>query len=206
MVETSIRGIGSDVVYKVLARRVVCSNKRFDVLFDTIKEPSGHVIDDFLVVRPHVRDAQCVAGVCVIPEVGGAVGLMRGFRHQLNMSVWQAPSGFIERGERPEVTALRELEEETGLTCNLHDLKALGTFLPDAGLIEGRVALYLARNARRSAVPGSPEVGTGPLQFFSGSQLAHLAIAETNVGGSTLVACLRYLLGVADQQGRADED
>ena len=181
--------------HRLLKRRVACSNARFDVFFDTLEGADGNVTSDFLIVRPKIQTAEMIAGICVLPESEGRVGLMCGYRYQLEMDVWQAPAGFVEAGEDPARTALRELEEETLLTCPPSDLKSLGTFFPDAGLIEGGVALFLACNTRRSSHRVIPheEIGMGALRFFSRQELAELIISSGAIGGSTLVACYRYL-------------
>lgn len=41
---------------------------------------------------------------------------------------WGLPGGSIEIGERVEETAVREVEEETGLSINLKDLNLFGVF------------------------------------------------------------------------------
>lgn len=41
---------------------------------------------------------------------------------------WGLPGGSIEIGERVEETAIREVEEETGLSINLKDLNLFGVF------------------------------------------------------------------------------
>lgn len=163
--------------------------------FDTIETPAGEVIDDFLIVRPKVAAPGGIVGVCVLPELNGNIGLMRGFRHQLDEEVWQAPGGFIDPGESAEQTALRELAEETMLSCDPGHLVSLGSYLPDAGLVEGRVALFVARDCV-SASGGSNrqlEVGAGTLEFFDRKGLAELACDSRATGGSTLIACFRYL-------------
>jgi 8-oxo-dGTP diphosphatase len=41
--------------------------------------------------------------------------------HRPRYDDWSLPKGKADRGERPEETALREVEEETGLRCQLGD-------------------------------------------------------------------------------------
>lgn len=189
--------------YRHLRRQVVCENRHFQVCFDVVTAPDeGGTIDDFLIVRPKTQSAGLIVGVCVLPVVEGRIGLMRGFRHQLDQEVWQAPGGFVEPGEDPAVTALRELEEETDLTCNSTDIHPLGSFFPDAGLIEGAVALYAANPCRvQSGDRGrSREVGTGQIELFTATELRCLLVEENSIGGSTLVAGFRYL-AVSDISG-----
>ena len=180
--------------YTSLRRRKVCGNSRFDVFFDRIRTPTGEIVEDFLIVRPRVRVNGAV-GVCVLPEVRGRIGLMRGFRHQLGMEIWQAPAGFIEPDEDAIATALRELEEETALACTREQLKSLGHFVPDAGLIEGVIALYVAQDTCPSTRirKRGREIGAGTLRLFDLRQLRRLCSNSNNISGATLVACFRYL-------------
>jgi len=182
--------------YEHLDRRLVCKNQRFEVFFDSVRVADAVTIADFLVVRPRVHAEGKVAGVCILPEVEGKIGLMRTYRHQLGEEVWQAPAGFIEPGETAEATALRELHEETALVCDPLQVQALGTYLPDPGLIEGRVALFVGRECimNGQCASFSTEVGTGCLHFFDYKELLDLLLSNSQLGGSTLVACFRYLL------------
>lgn len=173
---------------------MACENRLFDVYFDAVETPSGEIVDNFLIVRSKVNAPGGIGGICVLPEVDGRVGLMRGYRHHLDDDVWQAPAGFIEPGETAEQSALRELGEETGLACRPQDLQSLGVYYPDAGMIEGRIALFVARDCEPAVVARTyGEIGMSSLEFFDFAALAKFVRETGSVGGSTLVACFRYL-------------
>jgi ADP-ribose pyrophosphatase len=173
----------------------VCGNRLFDVFFDRIRTPGGGIVEDFLIVRPRIQAPGKVVGVCVLPEIEGRIGLMRGFRHQLGFEIWQAPAGFVEASEAPAATALRELREETAYACPRKQLLSLGQFIPDAGLVEGVVALYVARNAKPSpAVEArTKEIGAGTFRLFGRRELRSLCRSSQDISGATLAACFRYL-------------
>lgn len=184
----------TDRHYRLRERRRVARNARFDVFFDWLDGPQGTAIPEFLMVRPQVMHG-IIGGVCVLPEMGGRIGLMRSHRYQFDEAVWQAPAGFLEPDEPPAATALRELAEETGLVCPPGQLESLGELVPDAGLIECKVALYLARGC--GSGDGGPiemEPGVGAVTWFEPPALAALVRRTGVMGASTLVACLRYLL------------
>ncbi len=56
----------------------------------------------------------CV-GVCVVNREGKIFG---GRRIDMPSDAWQMPQGGVDEGEAPEVAALRELGEETGISAN----------------------------------------------------------------------------------------
>jgi len=147
------------------------------------------------VVQPRVRHGGDIAGICVLPEIDGRIGLMRGYRHFVETEVWQAPAGFVEPGETPEDAALRELSEEAALSCKAANLVSLGILLPDAGLIAASVALFVAQQAKPIGRPERhPEIGAGELALFARDELTQLIMTSGQIGGSTLVACFRYLM------------
>jgi len=53
---------------------------------------------------------------CVLRRQGKMLILKRSHKVGTNKGKWAAVSGFIERGEKPEETALKEVAEETGIT------------------------------------------------------------------------------------------
>src|SRR5262245_22355697 len=73
--------------YRTFGRQLACENRLFEVYFDKVETPGGEIIDNFMVVRPKVVAPGDIVGVCVLPEVGGKVGLMRSYRHQLDDDV-----------------------------------------------------------------------------------------------------------------------
>ncbi len=73
-----------------------------------------------MAINPVVRAA---GGVIVRSQPAGALEL--GVVHRPSYDDWTLPKGKLQAGEREEHTALREVEEETGMRCRLE--RALGT-------------------------------------------------------------------------------
>ena len=182
-----------DQNYQHHSRNLACSNSLFNVFFDHLTI-CDNTIKDYLIVKPKVSiSSELIVGICVLPEVNLSFGLMSGWRHQFGATIWQAPAGFVEHNEDPSQTALRELKEETSLICEPKNLISLGSFIPDAGLIEGKVALFLAKDCKSVTKMKSNEVGTGDIHFFNTNQLMNLICNNSNIGGSTITASLRAL-------------
>jgi ADP-ribose pyrophosphatase len=57
--------------------------------------------------------------------------------------IWETVSGYVDEGESIEAAAIRELMEESGLSCS--DLKSLGRVLTNPGMCDERLHLFLAR-------------------------------------------------------------
>jgi ADP-ribose pyrophosphatase len=70
--------------------------------------------------------------------------LVEQYRKALERSIIEIPAGKIEPNEAPEITALRELEEETGYTTN--KLQYIQSFATSPGFADEIIHLYLAEN------------------------------------------------------------
>lgn len=88
------------------------------------------------------------ASCCVVTDKQGEILLVkRGVPPKIGM--WCLPGGFMEIGESPEETALRELEEETG--------------------IKGKISNLLGVIAHPSALYGTVSITGFAVQSFSGN-------------------------------------
>ncbi len=100
------------------------------------------------------RNPVPAAGVLIVDE--GRVLLVKR-KYDPRAGAWCIPAGFMESGETPEETALRELREETGLVGAL-----TGLFHVYAGFDDPRVRavliLYTARVAGGALVPGDDAI------------------------------------------------
>lgn len=70
--------------------------------------------------------------------------LVEQYRKALERSIIEIPAGKIEPNEDPELTALRELEEETGYTTK--KLQYIQSFATSPGFADEIIHLYLAEN------------------------------------------------------------
>lgn len=71
----------------------------------------------------------------------GKLVMVRQFRKPAERVFFEVPAGKIDPGEAPEVTAVRELKEETGYTAK--NVRYLTFFYPCVGYSEEKLHLYL---------------------------------------------------------------
>ena len=62
----------------------------------------------------------------------GRVCVVRQYRHGVEDFLWEIPAGKLDAGEEPEVCAVRELREETGVTAG--QWTPLGIYIPAPGI------------------------------------------------------------------------
>ena len=125
----------------ILSSREVFRGRVFDVTTDTIRE--GDVT--------YERDVVHHPGSAVIVPVfdDGTVALVRQYRHPAVRYLLEVPAGTLNRGERPEEGAARELEEELGLTAA--NMTKLAEFFVSPGFCEEKMWIYLATDLTETA-------------------------------------------------------
>jgi ADP-ribose pyrophosphatase len=119
---------------KIISSQKVFSGRVFNVTVDTVRE--GDLTYQREVVHHH--------GSAVILPVfeDGTVALVRQYRHPAVRYLLEAPAGSLDEGERPEEGAMRELQEELGLTAGR--LERLSEFFVSPGFCEEKMWVFLA--------------------------------------------------------------
>jgi ADP-ribose pyrophosphatase len=174
-------------------RKLICENSRFSVFFDELGRKGQSDSLNYLVVAPKQVAENLVTGVAVLPIYGGKIGLIKIYRHAIEGDSWEIPRGFIERGENALVSALRELEEETGLTCDPGDVQHVAFVTPDAGLLAARVQVYIALRCRRSRSYAPMEYGHREFRLLNRVEVENLISTSEIQDPCTVVAYYRYL-------------
>ena len=67
--------------------------------------------------------------------------LIRQYRHVIGEWIWELPAGTLEAGEDPEAGAIRECEEEIGLTPAR--VRRLGAWYPTPGFCDELMTFYI---------------------------------------------------------------
>jgi len=119
---------------KIIDSRKVFAGRVFDVTVDTIQE--GEII--------YQRDVVRHPGSAVIVPVFAdeTVALVKQYRHPAVRYLLELPAGTLNKDERPEVGAARELEEELGYVAG--KLEKLNEFFVSPGFCEEKMWVYLA--------------------------------------------------------------
>src|SRR6185503_12617783 len=119
---------------RIINSQKVYDGRQFKVTVDTISE--GELTYQREVVH-HFGSA------VIIPVFeDGSVALVRQYRHPAVRYLLEAPAGTLNRGERPDEGAARELEEELGLVAG--KLEKLSEFFVSPGFCEEKMWVYLA--------------------------------------------------------------
>lgn len=116
-----------------------------------------------------------IADYCAIVAITDEerVLVVRQYRPAVERYTLELPAGLVDPGEAPELSARRELLEETGYEAG--EMEALGPMWPDTGRLGNRIWNFVATRLRR--VPGhGPEEGLEVLAY-SAEELAR-SIAE----------------------------
>jgi ADP-ribose pyrophosphatase len=86
-------------------------------------------------------------GACVLYINEGKVLFVRQFRYAYGEEVLEIPAGKLNLGEDPKTTAIRELEEETGIRTT--EIKHLFTVYPTPGYTNEKIYIYEAFGGER---------------------------------------------------------
>lgn len=138
-------------LWQVEAREVVYdAAPHVTVRKERIRLPDGHLITDYHTVQ--LRDFVVVVAVTLDDE---AV-MLRGYKHGAGRLCLTFPGGLIEPNEDPELAARRELEEETGFSCDA--FQPLGSYVVNGNQRCAVGHMFYATSARRVSRPTVPDL------------------------------------------------
>lgn len=120
------KSIGTSEVHRGRVIRVTTERLRY---------ASGRETDHDLVRHP--------GAAAVVPvDAAGRVCLVRQYRLGIEDFLWEIPAGKLDAGEAPEVCAVRELREETGISAGRWT--SLGLYIPAPAIFTELIHLFLA--------------------------------------------------------------
>lgn len=128
--------------WEVLERKTVLKDRWIDIEASKCRLSDGTVIEPFYV--NHIPD---FAVIVPVTEEGKIV-LVRQYRHGIEEVLLELPAGCMEPGEEPEISAHRELAEETGYTGG--DWEFLFKLCPDASKSSNYAWCFVAKGVKKT--------------------------------------------------------
>ncbi len=121
--------------------KTISSKTVFEGRIITVDVLDVELEDGRTSVREIVRHGVAVA--IVAQRADGRFVFIRQFRKAMERVCFELPAGNCDPGEPEEVTALRELREETG--CVAESAELLGPVYPSVGYCTERIDVYFAK-------------------------------------------------------------
>lgn len=118
---------------KTITTENIFTGQVISLQVDQVTLPNGKTSEREIVKHP--------GAVAVIPiTTDGKIIFVEQYRKPLERSLVELPAGKIEPNEAPEITAVRELEEETGFTTE--SLSYITSFYTSPGFADELIHLY----------------------------------------------------------------
>lgn len=134
----------SDDSARISTRRVY-DGRVINVDLDTVRYPNGKQGELEMVRHP---GASAVVPFLTEPDgENPQILLIRQYRYAAERYIYEIPAGKLDNGEPPEECARRELEEETGCTCET--MEHLTTIYTTPGFTDERIHLFMATGLAR---------------------------------------------------------
>ena len=131
-------------------------------------------------------------GACVLYIESGRVLFVRQYRYAYGEEVLEIPAGKLVKGEDPKTTAIRELEEETGI--RVKDAELLFVLYPTPGYTNEKIYIYGASAGEK--VSAHLDEGEYLDVVWLSIEEAKKALQTGELhDAKTIVALQRYLLG-----------
>ncbi|MBX3054983.1 MAG: NUDIX hydrolase [Anaerolineae bacterium] len=128
----------------------------------------------------HFTDPKVGVGVLVVNEAGEVLLVRRTMRPEIGR--WSLPAGYLDQGEEPTVTAVREVQEETGLHVTIEGLLDVYHNPPE----QGGASIFILYRGR--VVGGELKAGddADAAAFFRLDALPDVAFASTQAAIAAL--------------------
>lgn len=119
---------------EILSSQQIYKGRVFDIRIDEIREGDVEYKREIVVHK---------GSAVIIPVFAdNTVALVRQYRHAAGKYLLEIPAGTLEKGEDPETGAVRELEEEIGVTAE--KIEKLAEFYISPGFLTEKMYLFLA--------------------------------------------------------------
>ncbi|WP_181350010.1 NUDIX hydrolase [Thalassobacillus sp. CUG 92003] len=167
---------------KTIDTQHIFKGKIVQLQVDSVQLPDGNTSKRELVKHPGA-----VAVIALKPE--GKLVCVEQYRKPLEKSLVEIPAGKLEDGEEPEVTAVRELEEETGYTTD--HLEKVTSFYTSPGFADELIHIYFTDQLKKLETrPDSDEDEFVELKEITLEEAEELSASERIHDAKTAYALL----------------
>ncbi|WP_242219066.1 NUDIX domain-containing protein [Bacillus cereus group sp. BfR-BA-01380] len=130
----------SNLEERTIATEPIFDGRVIKVRVDEVVLPNGETSKREIVKHPGA-----VAIIAITDDE--KIVLVEQYRKAMEKTLVEIPAGKLEQGEKPEVTAIRELEEETGYICEKMEL--ITSFYTSPGFADEIVYVYVATGLKK---------------------------------------------------------
>ena len=127
---------------KTVGKTTLYSGKILNLRRDDVILPDGNK-----AIREVVEHS---GGSAILCELDGKVLLVKQFRYPYGECIWEIPAGKRNPNELPEVTAIRELEEEGGVIAGR--VEKIFEVYPSPAYTEEVIHIFKALNVKKGKV------------------------------------------------------
>ncbi|MYL57070.1 NUDIX domain-containing protein [Virgibacillus halodenitrificans] len=124
--------------------KTIYDGKVVHLKVDDVTLPNGKTAKREIINHPGA-----VAVIAITEE--NKIVFVEQYRKPLEKSLIELPAGKLEKGEKPELTGIRELEEETGYTTN--NLSLVTTFYTSPGFADELMYIYITDEIKKIENP-----------------------------------------------------
>lgn len=130
----------SNLEERTIATEPIFDGRIIKVRVDEVVLPNGETSKREIVKHPGA-----VAIIAITDDK--KIVLVEQYRKAMEKALVEIPAGKLEQGEKPEVTAIRELEEETGYICD--NMELITSFYTSPGFADEIVYVYEATGLKK---------------------------------------------------------
>lgn len=131
---------------KTITTEQVFKGRVIQLQVDQVSLPNGKT-----ATREIIKHPGAVAVIAITNDK--KIVFVEQYRKPLEKSIIELPAGKIDPGEAPEVTAIRELEEETGYTTSPEALSLVTSFYTSPGFADEKMYIYVTESITKLETP-----------------------------------------------------
>ena len=172
-----------DILEKTITKNYIYKGKIINLRHDEVELPDGKTA--FREIVEHN------GGACVLYVENDKIVFVKQFRYAYGETVLEIPAGKLEKGEDPAKTALRELQEETGICAK--KIQHLFTMYPTPGYTNEKIYIYQASDGEK-AKTNLDEDEFLEVEWIEVEKVKQMLSSGEIKDGKTIIALQRYFL------------